>query len=79
MDITPRHEEAEARFRTLLADAGIGPPDAVEYGYTCVRFFWSGPKVCVVVDLDEPSCAHPGAACSGRTGSPDDGRGSEYF
>jgi hypothetical protein len=53
MDITPRHEEAEAGFRALLTEAGIDPPDAVEYGYTCVRFFWTGPKLCVVVDLDD--------------------------
>jgi len=71
MDITPRHEEAEARFRAVLANAGIDPPDAVEYGFTCVRFFWARAKLCVVVDLDEPSCAHPGVVSGGRTGSRD--------
>ena len=53
MEITPRHLEAEVRFRAMLADAEIDPPDAVEYGYTCVRFFWNGPKVVAVVDLED--------------------------
>jgi hypothetical protein len=53
MDITPTHQEAETRFRALLEEGGIDPPDAVEYGATCVRFFWTGPKVAVVVDLDD--------------------------
>jgi hypothetical protein len=53
MDITPRHREAETGFRALLANAGIEPPDAVEYGFACVRFFWTGPKLAVIVDLDD--------------------------
>jgi hypothetical protein len=53
MDITPRHVEAEVRFRALLEEAGIERPDAVEYGSACVRFFWTGPKLVVVVDLDD--------------------------
>jgi hypothetical protein len=52
MDTTPRHAAAEASFRALLANAGIEPPDAIEYGFACVRFFWTGPKLVVVVDLD---------------------------
>ena len=53
MDITPRHEEAEAGFRALLADAGIEPPDAVEYATESLTFFWTGPKLAVIVDLDD--------------------------
>ena len=53
MDISPRHSDAEARFRRLVEDAGLDPPDAVEYGAECVTFFWTGPKVAVIVDLDD--------------------------
>jgi hypothetical protein len=53
MDITPRHQDAETRFRRLVEDAGLDPPDAVTYEHESVTFFWSGPKVAVVVDLDD--------------------------
>jgi hypothetical protein len=53
MDISPRHQEAETRFRQLLEEGGIEPPDSVEYGSECVRFFWSAQKLVVVVDLDD--------------------------
>jgi hypothetical protein len=53
MDISPRHRDAETRFRRLVADAGLDPPDAVEYGLDCLTFFWTGPKVAVIVDLDD--------------------------
>lgn len=53
MDISARHQDAEARFRRLVEDAGLDPPDAVEYGLDCVTFFWTGPKVAVIVDLDD--------------------------
>ena len=53
MDISPRHQDAEARFRRLVEDAGLDPPDAVEYALDCVTFFWTGPKVAVIVDLDD--------------------------
>lgn len=53
MDISPRHRDAETRFRRLVDDAGLDAPDAVEYGPDCVTFFWTGPKVAVVVDLDD--------------------------
>jgi hypothetical protein len=66
MDITPRHQEAETRFRTLLEEGGIEPPDAVEYDAESVTFFWTGPKLAVIVDLDDAEapvisrCAAPG-------------------
>lgn len=46
--------EAEHKMRELLKDNGLPPPDAVEYGYTCVRFFFRQPKTVVIVDIDEP-------------------------
>jgi hypothetical protein len=45
---------AEQAGRAMLERAGIPQPDAVEYGYTCIRFFWNGPKVVLVIDIDEP-------------------------
>jgi hypothetical protein len=65
MDITPRHRSAETRFRHLVDDAGLDPPDAVEYDADSLTFFWNGPKVAVIVDLDDAvtpivaSCAEP--------------------
>lgn len=44
--------EAEQRLRDLLESQGLPQPDAVEYGYTCVRFFFFESKTCVIVDLD---------------------------
>ena len=53
MDISPRHHAAETRFRRLVADAGLDPPDAVEYDPDSLTFLWTGPKVAVIVDLDD--------------------------
>jgi hypothetical protein len=53
MDITPRHRAAETRFRRLVKDAGLDPPDAVEHAADALTFFWNGPKVAVIVDLDD--------------------------
>jgi hypothetical protein len=44
---------AERKLRRLLDDAGLPPPDEVQYGEACVRFLWHDRKVAVVVDLDE--------------------------
>ncbi len=41
-------------MRKLLSDNGLPEPDGVEYGYTCVRFFFDESKACVVVDIDNP-------------------------
>src|SRR5262249_3320346 len=46
--------QAESRMRQLLEENGLPQPDAVEYGYTCVRLFFNEPKVMLVVDIDEP-------------------------
>ena len=45
---TPR-----TRFRRLVEDAGLEPPDAVTYEHESVTFFWTGPRVAVMVDLDD--------------------------
>ena len=46
--------EAEQKMRTLLEENGMPAPDAIEYGHTCIRLFFSEPKVCLVVDIDKP-------------------------
>jgi hypothetical protein len=45
---------AEARMRELLRSEGMPQPDGVEYGHGCIRLFFDEPKVCVVVDIDNP-------------------------
>jgi hypothetical protein len=45
--------DAERRMRDLLDLEGIPQPDAVEYGYTCIRLFWTKSKHCVIVDLED--------------------------
>lgn len=47
--------ECERRMRKLLEDEGMPQPNGVEYGYTCVRFFFDDAKACVVVDIDNPA------------------------
>jgi hypothetical protein len=45
---------AEVRVRELMEEEGVPLPDRVEYGYGCIRLFWDGPKVVLIVDIDEP-------------------------
>jgi hypothetical protein len=45
--------EAEHRFREFLRKYDLPQPDAVEYGFTCLRFIYLESKTCVVFDLDE--------------------------
>lgn len=47
--------KAEQRMRELLEQEGLPCPDTIEYGQTCVRFFWHEPKACIVIDIDPPS------------------------
>jgi hypothetical protein len=42
----------ERKVRELLKTNEIPAPDAVEYGFGCIRLFWNGPKVMLVVDID---------------------------
>ena len=44
--------EAEHRFREFLRDYDLPEPDEVEYGVTCLRFYYNERKACVVFDLD---------------------------
>lgn len=44
---------AERKVRELLATENVAEPDRVEYAHTCIRLFWNGPKVVLVVDIDE--------------------------
>lgn len=46
--------KAEKRMRDLLQQEGLPQPDAVEYGFTCIRLFFESTKTMVVVDIDEP-------------------------
>ena len=45
---------AEQRMRDLLEEGGLPQPDYIEYGYTCIRLIFEEPKLCVVIDIDEP-------------------------
>ena len=45
--------EIERRMRDLLQENDLPQPDRVEYGSTCVSFFYDRAKRVVVVDLDE--------------------------
>jgi hypothetical protein len=53
MASTAKKLKAERRMRELLAEENLPQPDEVEYGLSCVRLFWHGTKVVVVVDVDE--------------------------
>jgi hypothetical protein len=43
---------AEHEFREFLREYDLPQPDQVEYGFTCLRFFYHEPKACVIFDLD---------------------------
>ena len=49
----------ERKMRELLEQGGLPPPDAVEYGYTCVRLFFYESKTVVIVDIDKPPPGSP--------------------
>jgi hypothetical protein len=53
MEPTPRHRRAEEDFRRLIASAGLEAPDGVEYASSSLVFRWEGPKLAVVVDLED--------------------------
>lgn len=58
MEISASHLAAEAQFRQLVVSAGVDPPDDVEYRSDSLVFFWQGPKLAVVVELDDDSLVH---------------------
>ncbi len=47
--------EVETKARAMLEAEGTPQPDRVEYGFGCIRFFWTDPKVCLVIDIDDYS------------------------
>jgi hypothetical protein len=59
MTPTARHRTVESHFRTLVDEAGVGPPDRVEYQARAVVFLWDGPQVAVVVDFDDVPADQP--------------------
>jgi hypothetical protein len=63
--------EAEVRMRKLIADADLPMPDAIEYGYDCIRLFWSDAKVVVVIDFESES--ESDAGFESETGSESEG------
>ena len=46
--------ETEIKVRELLKTYDLPQPDSVEYGHTCIRLFYEEPKVCLIIDIDEP-------------------------
>jgi hypothetical protein len=46
--------ETEKRMRDLLEESGLPQPDFVEYGFTCIRLFYTESKLVVVIDIDQP-------------------------
>ena len=52
MPCTPRHDEAEARFRELLESAELPGPDEVGYEPDSVVFYWHEPRLAVFVDFE---------------------------
>ena len=45
----------ERQMMDLITESGTEPPDAIEYGYGCVRFIWTERKLAVVIDIDPPA------------------------
>jgi hypothetical protein len=62
MQPTPRHIQAEADFRRLIASNDLPEPDEVEYTRGSVYFLWHEPKLAVAVDLDDPAPTPSSAA-----------------
>jgi hypothetical protein len=54
MQPTPRHRQAEADFRRMIARNDLPEPDEVEYTLGSVYFLWNEPKLAVAVDLGDP-------------------------
>ena len=46
--------EAEKRMREFLDEHGLPQPDFVEYGFACIRLFYTSSKTVVVLDIDAP-------------------------
>jgi hypothetical protein len=55
MATLPKKIEVETKAREMLEREGVPPPDRVEYGYGCIRLFWSESKLVLVIDIDDYS------------------------
>jgi hypothetical protein len=66
------HADAEQRFRALVAEAGLPAPDDVEREAQSLIFYWHGPRVAVVVELDgrQPRAVGAVSARSARRSGP---------
>jgi hypothetical protein len=53
MDRIARQDQAEKRMLSLLSEAGLPAPDAIECGPTSMKFLWTDRKVAVVIDFDD--------------------------
>lgn len=62
MQPTPRHRQAEAAFRRMIASNDLPEPDEVDYTRGSVYFLWHEPKLAVAVELDGPAPAPDCAA-----------------
>ena len=49
--------KTETRMRKFLEDNDLPQPDFVEYGFTCIRLFYTAEKLVVVIDIDQPEGA----------------------
>lgn len=49
-----RKIQVELTMRQLLEDQGLPEPDGVEYGFGCIRLFFDEPRICLVIDIDDP-------------------------
>jgi hypothetical protein len=69
--------KVETQVRELLAQYGLPEPDAVEYGYTCIRLFFDEPKTVLVVDIDGPNAQddHDDESSGVDVTDPEDDRG----
>ncbi len=47
--------QCETHVRQMLEREGMPMPDEVEYGFGCIRLFFTEPKVMLVVDIDDYS------------------------
>ena len=54
---------AEDELREFLREHELPQPDEVEYGFTCVRFYYHEQKACVVFDLDPDADVDDDDAC----------------
>jgi hypothetical protein len=65
MQLTPPTQRRRGPLRRLLDESGLEQPDAMEVAPDELVFFWSEPKVAVVVELDDSSDGEAAGAAAG--------------